>query len=325
MQPAVAQSPEITSQITLSNVSVKEIARADQTYPQAKFAISAGVLKNGKIAKYDISSVDHYVFQINQNTPESWKDDGTHIYETPVLGPGSYTFTAKAFDVSGNFVGTSTVFTVQPLHIPDITDYSKEVTVSGNITLRGTTYPHGQVIISLQREAETPKSFTVQANADGEFFFISDPQTSLGSYTACAYALDSRGAKSLSGAAVSISVKATQIAQFTTWSTNILSLAVPLFALLGILLVGIMYIWHKFLVLRKRIRKETRNFEKDVHKAFDALREDMSEQIIMLKKAKTERELTAEEEKVMKRLKKHLDTVEGFIQKEIESVEKDAI
>jgi len=308
-----------------SNFSVKEITRADLTYPQAKFILSATNLnlKNGKLVKYDISNIDHYSFQIDQNTPELWNDDGTHIYETPVLAPGSHTLIAKAFDLSGNFIGTSTDVIIKPLDVPSVTDYSKEVSLSGNIMIRGTTYPRGQVVVSLQRENETAKTLIVQANPDGEFFFVSDQQNSIGTYTAWVYALDNRGAKSFPGNKITMLVKASTLVQFTNWSTGVLSIVVPIFALLCLLILVALYTWHKFLVLRKRIRKETRNFEKNVHRAFDLLRDDMSEQINMLKKAKSERDLTAEEEKIVKRLKKNLDTAEDFIQKEIESVEKE--
>ena len=310
VQPTTVQTAATTSYPLPSSFSVKEIARADLTYPQAKFSLST-------------KNIDHYSFQVDQNTPELWNDDGTHIYETPVIEPGNHILTAKAFDTSGNFIGTSTTFIIQPLNIPVVTDVSKEVNVSSNIIIRGTTYPRGQVVVYLQREQETPKSLTVQANPDGEFFFISDSQTSVGTYTAWVYALDNRGAKSLLSDKITIIIKATPLVQFTTWSTSMLSVFVPIIALLGLLILVVLYVWHKFLVLRKRIRKETRNFEKNVHRAFDLLRDDMAEQINMLKKAKSERELTAEEEKIVKKLKKNLDTAEDFIQKEIESVEKE--
>ena len=50
----------------------------------------------------------------------------------------------------------------------------------------------------------------------------------------------------------------------------------------------------------------------------------MLSQVKMLKKAKTERELTSEEEKIVKRLRKNIDVAENLIQKEIETLEKDA-
>jgi len=330
LSPKVNVQPQVLPVNTMavaqplpSNFSVKEIARADLTYPQAKFVLSATDLKNGKLVKYDISNIDHYSFQIDQNTPELWNDDGTHIYETPVLAPGNHTLIAKAFDNSGNFIGTSTDVIIKPLDVPSVTDYSKEVSLSGNIMIRGTTYPRGQVVVSLQRENETAKTLIVQTNPDGEFFFVSDQQNSIGTYTAWVYALDNRGAESFPGNKITIVVKASTLVQFTNWSTGVLSIVVPIFALLCLLILVALYTWHKFLVLRKRIRKETRNFEKNVHRAFDLLRDDMSEQINMLKKAKSERDLTAEEEKIVKRLKKNLDTAEDFIQKEIESVEKE--
>ena len=83
------------------------------------------------------------------------------------------------------------------------------------------------------------------------------------------------------------------------------------------------YSWRRFSLLRKRLRKEVGEAESALHKAFDLLKEDIREQVKMFEKTKTKRELTEEEEKVIKQFKKHLDIAEKFVKKEIEDIEKE--
>jgi copper homeostasis protein CutC len=59
-----------------------------------------------------------------------------------------------------------------------------------------------------------------------------------------------------------------------------------------------------------------------LHKAFDLLKDDIQEQIRTLEKTRTKRQLTAEEQKIIKQLKKNLNDVENFVKKEIEDIDK---
>ena len=297
-----------------SSFDVKEITRTDQTLPQAKFSISA---------KDDLSGIDHYEFQVDQSPAVTWNDDGSHTYQTPILGPGQHTLNAKVYDKAGNSITTSDLFGVDPLQTPTVTNYTKDLTVSENLSIKGSTVPSGQVTIYLQKNNESPKSFVVQADQNGAFIFAPDSLLTSGTYTAWVEALDVRGAKSLITDKMTIVVKNPLLSQLSAWSTNILSAVVPVVALICLLVLIILYFWHKFLVLKKRIQKETRGIEKSVHKAFDVLKDDMIDQMNMLKKAKSQRELTTEEEKIMKRLRKNMSIAEDYIQKEIETIEKE--
>lgn len=73
----------------------------------------------------------------------------------------------------------------------------------------------------------------------------------------------------------------------------------------------------------KRLQNGVREAEKALHKAFDMLREDVSEQVMMLEKAETLQQLTEEEGKIVGELKKNLTLAESFVAKEIEDIEKE--
>jgi hypothetical protein len=73
--------------------------------------------------------------------------------------------------------------------------------------------------------------------------------------------------------------------------------------------------------MKKAVSRKIRNAESSVHKAFDLLRENVREQIKTLEKAGKKRELTKEEEKVIKHLQDNLTKSEEFLEKEISDIE----
>jgi len=97
---------------------------------------------------------------------------------------------------------------------------------------------------------------------------------------------------------------------------------VPLLALVFVLIFIIWYGWRKFSLMRKHLRKEVRDTETALHKAFDLLRDSVQEQVKVLEKTRSKRELTIEEEKINRHLKKDLEDAESYIRKEIENIEK---
>jgi hypothetical protein len=66
-----------------------------------------------------------------------------------------------------------------------------------------------------------------------------------------------------------------------------------------------------------------RDVESGLHKAFYILRADISKQIKSLEKVKTKRKLTREEEKIIKRFKNNIDTMESFVDKELKDIKKE--
>jgi cell division protein FtsX len=74
---------------------------------------------------------------------------------------------------------------------------------------------------------------------------------------------------------------------------------------------------------RKRIRKEVHEAEDILEKAFNALYEDMAEQLESLEKIGSKRELSKEEKEIRKKFKNNLKVAKKFIRKEIEDIEKE--
>ena len=294
---------------------ISEVERGDLTDPLAKFIFDASDKTSG---------IDHYKIQIGNESPQVWRDDGSHRYETPALGPGSYTLIAKAVDKAGNSLVNSTEFVIEALEPPTITDYPRELASGEILSIKGKTkYSDAEVNIFLQHEKDEPKSYSVKSDKDGKFAFVAEDRLSSGIYTAWAEVVDERGARSTPSEKVTIAVEQPVFLRIGSWAVGFLSVVIPLIALVLLLVYLAWHWWHKFAIMRKRVKKEIREAEHALHKAFDLLKEVIREQIKMLEKTKTKRQLTEEEEKIIKRLKNDLDDAEKFVRKEIEDIEKE--
>jgi len=294
---------------------ISEVERKDQTDPRAKFIF---------VSKDETSGIDHYKIQIDNESPQVWRDDGSHRYETPALGPGSYTLIAKAIDKAGNSLANSAEFVIQALEPPIITDYPRELASGEILNIKGKTkYSDAQVNIFLQHEKDEAKSYSAKSGKDGIFTFVAEDRLSSGIYTAWAEVVDERGARSEPSGKVTMAVERPALLRIGSWAVGFLSVVVPLIAIVLLLAYLSWHWWHKFATMRKRVRKEIREAEHALHKAFDLFKEAIREQIIMLEKTQNKRELTEEEEKIIKQLKKDLDDAEKFVRKEIKDIEKE--
>ncbi len=271
----------------------------------------------------ETSGIDHYEIQIDGKDTVTWRDDGSRIFETPVLGPGSHTLMAKAVDKAGNSLTNSIEFVVEPLKAPVIIDYPRELAQGETLIVRGTTYPDAEITLWLQRDDKAPDTFTARSDSAGNFMFISNKGLETGVYKLWAKATDRRGASSNPSEKVTFVVKQSTFLTVGTFAIKFLSVLIPILGLIIFLILMLWYSWHKFSRMRKRLKKEVREVEVALHKSFDLLKEDIREQIKMLEKTSTKRQLTEKEEKIVKQLQRDLDDAEKFIHKEIEDIEEE--
>jgi hypothetical protein len=296
-----------------SSLTVTEVPREDTTEPKAIFSFEA---------MDELSGIDHYEVKIDSGNSVIWNDNGSHRYETAFLESGTHTIYVSAVDKAGNALTTSAQFSIKAINAPTITEYPKQLRSDQPFIVRGTTYPNGKVTLWLQKGTDEPKSFSLTADQNGAFTYTSESPLSDGDYKLWAEVTDPRGAKSPPSAKVSVTVSVPAPACVKTVMADILTIAVPLIALVFILLLVLWYAWHKIFATRKRLRGEVREAESTLHSAFSILRGDIRAQIRMLEKARTKRELTLEEEKIIKNLKHDLDVAEKFVKKELSNIEK---
>ena len=272
-----------------------------------------------------LSGIEYYKIKIGEGdffdvSPEIVK---SNPYTLPPQNPGKRSILVQAYDKAGNYSTASEEFVIKPINSPTIVAYPQKLESGEILTVKGTTYANAQATVWLQREKEDPKSYAVASDKDGNFTFISEEKTKEGIYKLWAEVIDGRGARSLPSEKIIIAVARPVIFRIGTYAIGLLAVIVPLVALVFALLFIIWRGWHKFSLMRKRLRKEVREAESALHKAFGLLKDNIREQVKMLEKTRAKRQLTEEEEKVVKQLKKDLDDAEEFVRKEIEDIERE--
>jgi hypothetical protein len=290
------------------SLTITEITRDDQTIPQVKFTLNATDA---------LSGIDHFEIQIDDATKDTWSDTGSHEYQTVAIGPGVHTLFVSAFDKAGNFITSSSTFTIAPIKTPEITEYPQKVSTPEDLIVKGLTYPTSEVTLWLQKEGGEPKSFTVMSDGSGKFVFTNNTELSVGTYKLWADVKDNRGARSLPTEKLTITVESFSLIQSVIKIMS--SLLVPILLIILFILI-ILIIWYslrKFFILRRQIQKETYDAERNIHKAFDLLAVDLRSQIQKLNKVNSERDLN-----IIKNIRKSLDEAESLIKKEIQDLEK---
>lgn len=298
-----------TQKPTVFNIT--EVMRNDQTLSKVQFLFDA---------QDETSGINHYEIKIDNDEAFNWIDDGSHQFETAALFPGKHSLFAKAFDQAGNWLANTVEFNIEPLRAPEITNYSKSLSSGEVLTVKGITYRSIKVVASAQKDKEEIKTYTVDSDQDGNFNFILPDKVQNGIYSLWFYALDNREARSLLSDKIIIEVKPTQLESAGFWLSDVLSIVVPLIALIILLILVILRGWHKINMLKKKLRKEVYEAEKVAHKAFANLRTQVSEQVKLLQKASVRRKLTREESKILQEFGMHLDTDEQSVIKEIEDI-----
>ena len=292
-----------------TSFDIAEVPRNDPTEPNATFLFDA---------KDKTSGIDHYEIRVDNGSVETWNDDGSHNYKTGAIDPGKYTLIAKAVDKAGNSLASSADFTIEALNPPIISEYSKELQSGQSLNAAGSTYPSSEVTIWVQGGSDSPKNYMVGSDNTGKFTFTSNQKMNAGTYNIWAEVIDGRGAKSLPSSKIAIIVQKSSI--FT--GISLFTVAVSLVVIIAVLFFILWYGWYKSSVLRKRLRKEVDEAEATLHKVFNLLKKGLRNQIKMLEIARTKRQLTEEEEEIIRQLKEDLNAAEKSVKKEIKDIKK---
>lgn len=243
-------------------------------------------------------------------------------YSLPTQDPGKNTVVVQAYDKAGNTATAVEEFEILALESPKITRYQENIVEGDLLEIGGKTYPDSDVDLFLLQEERKVLEQRVRSNSSGDFTFIWARKLESGVYEVQAEVTDNRGARSLPSEKITVVVAKSAIFRVGSWAIGLLAVIVPLTLLIFGLLFIIWHGWHKFSLLRKRLRKEVREAESSLHTAFDLLKEDIQKQIELLEKTKSKRALTQEEKKIVAQLKKDLDAAERLIRKEIEDIER---
>lgn len=272
-----------------------------------------------------LSGIAHYEVKIDSG--DFAKIDPREIesnpYNLPTQSPGKKTVIVRAFDSAGNFTTATEEFEIVPIKSPRFVLCPDKINTDEIFIAEGETYPDATVVVSLKDERGIVMFHETKSNGIGQFKVIWPRPLARGTYEVFARVTDNRGAMSPKSSVFVLSVVSSAILHIGSIAITA-SIAVGLLvALVMIFIFIIWYAWHKFSLFKKRIQREACEAECVLHSAFVSLSEDIQKQVKLLEKARTKRQLTQEEEKIIKQLRRYLRDAEQVVKKEIEDIEKE--
>jgi hypothetical protein len=231
-------------------ITIKEINESDN-YSRNKFFITADrTVKDGL-----------YSIQIDSMNPIMWVDEGTHIFETPLLSEGAHTIRVIASDSALNLLSGSLDFSTKILKVPTITDYTKKVKIGEPIIIRGLADPYVDVeFTSVKKETSEVVIGHAQTNIDGKFTYIPENENEAGTYSITARARAKNGVNSSYMSPIEIVVRDNFFKILITKIMRLITILLPYLILIIIFLLLILYAIYrikKYQIYLRRKLKET--------------------------------------------------------------------
>tara|TARA_B100000745_G_C20146145_1_gene393029 strand:+ start:524 stop:2266 length:1743 start_codon:yes stop_codon:yes gene_type:complete len=261
--------------------------------------------------------------------------DGAEAYEyideqasgtiaLPSLEPGRHSVIVEAFDAAGNSIIDTFSFEVLAFDKPQFTEYPAEITEDVIPVIKGITRPDAEVTVTIQKLGNDAQTISLRSDATGEFVYIPQERFSLGVYELTAVAIDQYGAQSEMSEAVRIAVQQPGYVRVGSYAVSVLSVFMPLFALLGLLFFGLWFILLRFAKMRKGVATESAEALAMLHKEFAELRDALAAQTDALRSTRKTKKLTKAEDQLVRTMEKEIADSEQRVAKEIADV-KDMI
>jgi len=273
----------------------------------------------------ELSGIDFYKLKIGDGDFIAFAENKIkeNPYSLPLQSPGKKTILVQAFDKAGNFSSASAELEITALNPPIITEFPEKLLTNEILLVKGETqYPKAQIILWLQKANELPKKQTVEASQEGKFSFVYPEKLSEGAYSFWAEQADERGAKSEPAPKKYLIVSQDRLLKIGSQAIQYLSIIAVLIACLLALAAMFLYGWSRVRKWKRKLKKETADVSLVLKDSFDEIRNTMIKQIKTLEEAKTKRELTKEEENIIKKMNQVLVQAEKAINKEVNDINK---
>lgn len=286
----------------------------DQTQPEQSFALVVADAASGPA---------YYMVQVDGGEPYRFEAEAaTSTLTLAALKPGQHSLVIEAFDHAGNSLIATRSFVIAAFDQPVFTEYPNELSESVIPVIKGMTRPGSEVTVTLTRQGAEPVSYSVTADTNGEFIFIPDGRLSLGVYELQAVATDTYGAQSDPSETIRIAVQQPGYMRIGNIMINIMSIVVPLVALVALLLIVTWYARHRYRILKRGVLKEAGEAVVVVDAEFSLLAKELEKQLEMLRASRKTKKLTKGESTLAASLKKSLESSQERINKEITDVDK---
>ena len=267
-----------------------------------------------------LSGIDHFTVMANSDQPIIVKSDanGEASVEVPFSRLGEHTITVTAFDKAGNKTETKTTVTTDFVTELKIDSYPAKIRVNESIEVSGTApYPYTNLRVSLKNGGNVVEVYKIKSDSYSKFYFNSKPVSSEGEYVLWVDMLKENEEIGFSSEKVKILVEQPLLLQIGSYTIGLMKVLIPATILLIIFILTVLYGWHKFFNLYRKVKKESAEAGKITKKSFEMLRKDISSHIAKLRRAESKRKLTGEEIEFLEKFEEELEDVEKVIDKEI--------
>ena len=317
------------------------------TKPPTNFTITPVVAADGVDHPYkqfsfeatdELSGIASYIVSLDGVQLGQWFDDGTHIYTTPHVAPGTHTLIVKAVDGAGNMLASSIDFTSTALEKPTIDAYSKQLRKGDFMIVSGHAYPNATVKLSITHtgsqndfvriagtkpDSNGPTQGTVIADKNGAFTYVYPDRVANGLYTINAVAVSDTGAESAPSDTVSIIVAPGKLEAVVMTIVHYIVLLFPVIIGLSLLIALILFVRHRYRLYKMKLRTEIETAQFVADQNLDALDSDVRNELELLKKLQQGEPLLAKDELFLAQLEQKIVSAKGSIDTELKKMDTD--
>lgn len=271
----------------------------------------------------ETSGVKLYKVKIDNDEPYDYIDDKvTKVIELAPLLPGYHSIIIEAFDKAGNSIISTFSFTIESFAKPVFTEYPNEINEEVIPVIRGLTRPLSTVEITMQKIGTDAVVYSVTSGDDGVFTFIPEGTLSRGVYELTARSSDQFGAKSDPSETVRIAVQQPGYVQIGNMLINILSVVIPLIALVVLLIVATWFLALYLRRFRKRVSIESKEVSLILNKEFSNLYSILEQQKLEVIETRKTKKLTKAEEQMFDVVSMAIHEAQAKVGKEVSDVER---
>lgn len=273
------------------------------------------------------SPLTRFMVQVDGGDAFEYIDaEDTQTIVLPTLPPGYHTVIVEGFDAAGNSAMATVSLTIASFEKPVFTEYPDTIGTNVIPVIKGTTRPRSKVAVTFTQiglgvsSADAVKMYEVASDDQGSFSVIPDGRLSIGVYELKAVSIDEAGAQSEPSDPVRIVVEEPGYIKIGSFAVGLLSVLVPLLALLGLLFITTTYILSRMSALRRGVARESIEAEHILVREFKELRTLLEAERQILAASRKGGKLTKSEQELIEEFSHALAEAERRVRKEIEDV-----
>ncbi len=269
------------------------------------------------------SPIKTFKVQLNGAAPVEYKnEDGKNEIKLENLAPGRQTIVVEVVDAAGNSTVSTFTFEIESFEAPRLSDVPAEISTGVIPVFLGTTRPNATVAVTLIKTGQEPSIYEVKSDESGAFRFIPNSALTEGVYTLTSTAHDEFGAQSGVSDPVQFVVQPMGLLRIGSFLIDVLSVVIPLVALLVLAALGSLYFLARYRRFRTLLNRESSEVGTALHTQFVAIETLLNNHEADIVRSRKTGKLTATEEVLITDVRDVLKSAERIVQKEVTDVTK---